>query len=97
MAEPSVVHDTFVLERSYSAKPERVFSAFSDPAKKIRWYADGRTMEVVEFTMDFRVGGHDCTRFAADLASGNNLIEEVIDHDTGLGGDRVIVPFDVLP
>jgi uncharacterized protein YndB with AHSA1/START domain len=63
MQQPTVNHSTFTLERSFPATPERVFSAFSDPAKKIRWYADGRTMEVVEFTMDFRVGGHDVTRY----------------------------------
>jgi len=63
MQQPAVNHSTFTLERSFPATPERVFAAFADPAKKIRWYADGRTMEVVEFTMDFRVGGHDCTRY----------------------------------
>ena len=63
MQQPTVNHSTFTLERSFPASPERVFSAFSDPAKKIRWYADGRSMEVLEFTMDFRVGGHDCTRY----------------------------------
>jgi uncharacterized protein YndB with AHSA1/START domain len=59
----SVNHNTFVIERSFPATPERVFSAFSDPAKKIRWYGDGRTMEVLEFKIDFRVGGHDRTRY----------------------------------
>jgi uncharacterized protein YndB with AHSA1/START domain len=63
MQQPTVNHSTFNLERSFPASPERVFSAFADPAKKIRWYADGRSMEVVEFTMDFRVGGKDRTRY----------------------------------
>src|ERR1700679_2829375 len=63
MQQPTVNHSTFTLERSFPASPERVFSAFADPAKKIRWYADGRSMEVLEFSMDFRVGGHDRTRY----------------------------------
>jgi uncharacterized protein YndB with AHSA1/START domain len=33
----SVVHNTFVLERSFSQPPQSVFAAFADPAKKRRW------------------------------------------------------------
>lgn len=63
MQQPTVNHSTFTLERSFPATPERVFSAFSDPAKKIRWFADGRMREVVKFDMDFRVGGNDQIRY----------------------------------
>jgi len=63
MQQPTVNHSTFNLERSFPASPERVFSAFSDPAKKIRWYGDGRMREVVKFDMDFRVGGTDSIRY----------------------------------
>jgi uncharacterized protein YndB with AHSA1/START domain len=57
MEKPTVSHGTFVIERAYSATPERVFAAFSDPAKKRRWYIDGRNNEAETFEMDFRVGG----------------------------------------
>jgi uncharacterized protein YndB with AHSA1/START domain len=80
MQQPTVNHSTFTLERSFPATPERVFSAFSDPAKKIRWYADGRSMEVLEFTMDFRVGGHDCTRY--QTAKDSPLQGVVLRYDT---------------
>jgi uncharacterized protein YndB with AHSA1/START domain len=69
MQQPTVNHSTFNLERNFPASPERIFSAFADPAKKIRWYADGRPMECLEFTMDFRVGGKDCTRYQTSLES----------------------------
>jgi uncharacterized protein YndB with AHSA1/START domain len=62
MAEPSVIHSTFVIERSYPARPGRVFSAFADAARKRRWFAEGESHEVEEFEMDFRVGGRERTR-----------------------------------
>ena len=58
-SEPSVVHNTFVLERHYPAAPERVFSALSDPARKRRWFGGGHNVET--FDMDFRVGGAERT------------------------------------
>ncbi len=63
MEERSVTHSTFIIERSYPTTPERVFAAFADPAKKRRWFAEGEGSEVVEFEMDFRVGGKERARF----------------------------------
>jgi uncharacterized protein YndB with AHSA1/START domain len=63
MQQPTVNHSTFTLQRSFPASPERVFSAFSDPAKKIRWFADGPIRKAVKFDIDFRVGGHDSIRY----------------------------------
>lgn len=57
MEEPTTVHNTFVVERSYAKPPERVFAAFSDPAQKRRWFGEGPTHDLVSFEQDFRVGG----------------------------------------
>jgi len=62
--ERSVTHSTFVLERHYPVRPERVFAALSDPAKKQRWYAaEGPGQDVESFEMDFRVGGNEIARY----------------------------------
>lgn len=55
MNERSVKYATFVIERNYSASPERVFAAWADPSAKARWYP-----KADEF--DFRVGGREINR-----------------------------------
>ena len=63
MEEPSVLHNTFVIERSYSKAPELVYAAFADATKKRRWFAEGENHEVEEFEIDFRVGGNERSRY----------------------------------
>jgi uncharacterized protein YndB with AHSA1/START domain len=58
-----VIHSTFVIERSYSATPERVFAAFADPGKKRRWFVEGGGHAVEQYELDFRVGGKEHARF----------------------------------
>lgn len=61
--ERSVVHSTFSIERAYPVPPSRVFGAFSNQATKRRWFAEGEGWEVNEFSLDFRVGGCETSRF----------------------------------
>ena len=63
MADPTVIHDTFVIERTYPVSIERVFAVFSDPAKKRRWYAESESHGVEDFEMDFREGGGERNRY----------------------------------
>ncbi len=63
MTKRSVIHDTFVIERTYPASPSRVFAAFASREAKDAWGDTGDIAEAepatgpVEF--DFRVGGHE--------------------------------------
>lgn len=59
MTRSPVIHDTFVIDRTYPASAERVFSYLSDPAKKRRWYADVGDHQVDVFELDFQEGGSE--------------------------------------
>jgi len=53
--ERSIQHSTFVIERTYSASPARVFSAWANQKAKAQWFP-----KADEF--DFRVGGREFNR-----------------------------------
>jgi uncharacterized protein YndB with AHSA1/START domain len=61
--QTSVVHSTFSVERTYPSPTTRVFAAFSNQGVKRRWFAEGEGWQIDEFTMDFRVGGREISRF----------------------------------
>lgn len=63
MSTPSIVHNTFVIERTYAASAARVFGAFSDTATKRRWFVEGEGWQIDAFDADFRVGGRETSRF----------------------------------
>ena len=105
-AEQTVIHNTFVIERSFPQSPEAVFAAFSDPAKKRRWFGEGDSHEVETFEMDFRDGGTErlVYRFkAGSPLEGMVLVNEgryqdiipdqrlLTSHTMDIGGRRVSV------
>lgn len=63
MEDQSVIHNTFVIERSFPKSAARVFAAFTDPAKKRRWFAESTSHTVEEFEMDFKIGGVERSRY----------------------------------
>jgi uncharacterized protein YndB with AHSA1/START domain len=62
MNQRSVTHATFSIERAYNATPRRVFTALTDPEAKSHWFVGPDDWEVVEYHLDFRVGGREVNR-----------------------------------
>ena len=58
----SVTHSTFVIERTYDAPLDRVWAACSDPAVKAQWFAPPEEWGPEQYSLDFRVGGHEKAR-----------------------------------
>ena len=96
MKERSVTHGTFVIQRNYPVTLERVYAAFSDPAKKRRWFAEGERGEVEEFSMDFRVGGSERTRtrLAGGPFKGTALTNDSVYQDI-LPNRRIVIAYSM--
>lgn len=92
MKERSVTHATFTIERSYPTKPQRVFAAWSDPAKKRRWFVEEEAAGVEIFEMDFRVGGNERVRFRAK--NGMLLTNETVYRDI-VANQRIVMAYNM--
>jgi len=58
MTETPLFHGTFTLNRVWAARPERVFSAWSDPLIKAQWFTGpAERWDLIRRSMDFRVRG----------------------------------------
>jgi uncharacterized protein YndB with AHSA1/START domain len=97
MTKPSIVHDTFIVERAYQKAPNQVFDALGNPAKKRRWFAESERHDIESFDLDFRVGGReratfrfkDGTPFAGASYGCDNLYLDIVD-------DRRVVMASVM-
>ena len=90
-AESTTINDTFVIERDFPHPPDRVFAAFAEPARKRRWYAEG-DRDILEFAMDFSVGGNDRLHYrfsAPHPIAGSEIVNEASYADI-VPGRRII-------
>jgi uncharacterized protein YndB with AHSA1/START domain len=92
MAERSVTHATFTLERSYDAPPAKVFKAFADPTIKRRWFVEGEGWDVEEFTGEFKVGGVERSRFR--FKGGEPIRNDTSYHDI-VPNERIIFAYSM--
>src|SRR5690606_39499866 len=58
-----VIHDGFTLVRRYRSGVDAVWRAYADPQVKRRWFAEGEGFEVIDYGLDFRVGGREHVSF----------------------------------
>ena len=56
MAERSIVHGSFAVERSYTVPPARVFRAWADRAVKEKWFGPSEVFEFREGGREFATG-----------------------------------------
>ena len=93
MAEPKVVHSTFVVERSFSKPVETVFAALSKPEKVKQWFAEGDKHDLVEFNLNFAEGGSQ--RLVYKMREGTPVAGLVIDNEARfqeiVSNDRVVM------
>ena len=58
----NLIHNTFVVERTYPNSPAQIFAAFADPVAKAKWFAGPSGSSAYDKSFDFRVGGGETVR-----------------------------------
>ena len=88
----SVVHDTFVIERTYPAAPERVFAAWATKAAKSQWFGADDDGTTEEHSLDFRVGGRE--HLSGKITDGPTFRYDALYQDI-VNGERAVWSYDM--
>ena len=85
MTDRTVQHESFVIERSFDARPSHVFAAWARPEAKRRWFA------AESHSLDFRVGGREHNRgeFDGNVYTYGALFHEIVP------GERIVYTYDM--
>ena len=89
MTDRSVTHSTWTLERTYEAKPARVFAAFAEKEAKSQWFGGG---DELQWDLDFRVGGREVNVGRAE--SGMVFALEAVYQDI-VPDERIVYSYDM--
>ncbi len=87
-----VVHDTFRIERTVDATPERVFEALANPEIKAKWFVGPADWKLRERAQDFRVGGHE--RVSGEHAGGVTSVFDA-DYRDIVPSERVVYVYEM--
>ena len=90
----TVVHETFVIEKSYAASPARVFGAWADIELKRQWFGDPDIEKGAAHAMDFRVGGVETLRGELPDGSGSSFTYDGIYQDI-VENERIIYSYEM--
>lgn len=88
----SVVHDSFSIERTYPAPPEKVFAAWTTIDAKRHWFGNEEGLEPVgEHTLDFRQGGreHFSAKFDGTLFDFDATYYDIVENE------RIVWSYDM--
>jgi uncharacterized protein YndB with AHSA1/START domain len=92
MSARSATHGTFAIERVYDSSPARVFNAWAEPAAKARWFVGPTDWQLLERSIDFRVGGKE--RLSGRKGSGIVSTFDAVYHDI-VPDRRIIYCYDM--
>ena len=84
----TVTHSSFVLEREYTATPQKVFGGYATKAQKEKWFGDPAEPPAI-WDFDFREGGREYTE---GEFHGQNSIFDAIYHDI-VENERIVYSY----
>lgn len=92
MAERSIVHGSFTIERSFeNAPPAKAFKAWSDPELKRKWFGSPDPANPTHI-FEFKVGGREYT--AGDGPDGKPFTFDVRYYDI-VPDNRIVYAYDM--
>lgn len=92
MSKRSVVHATFVVERLYDAKPERVFTAWASAEAKGHWFSGPDEWQRSDHELDFRVGGRE--HLSGGPPGGPVHVYDALYQDI-VANERIVISYDM--
>ena len=90
----TVVHETFMIEKTYAAPPARVFGLWADLSLKRQWFGDPDHETASVHEMDFRVGGTETIQGDLPDGSGASFTYDGVYQDI-VDNERIIYSYEM--